>query len=301
MPQSKKRNKRAIISGGCGFVGRALAEELLAKGWEVLVVDFPQAESLLPKKEGLSFAAAPFFAQNEKPYDVFYHFAWAGSAGKGRADASLQAENIRQSVAYVKQAAAAGCRRFVFAGSIMQEEQKAASDAGKPFLPWDCYALAKQTAEKLTQIQAQALHMEFLCGVITNTYGVGERSDRLICGTLKRIARKEPLLFTEGKQWYDFIYITDLAAAFAALGEKGTDGKRYVIGSGQAKPLRQWLEQMLSCMGAAASFSLPFDGVSLPKETFDTTALQEETGFSCRVPFTEGIRATAKWLKEEER
>jgi UDP-glucose 4-epimerase len=81
---------------------------------------------------------------------------------------------------------------------------------------------------------------------ITNTYGVGESSPRFLNSTIRKIIHGEPLEFTSGIQNYDFIYVTDVAKAFRLLGEKGKANKGYIIGSGAAKPLRQFVEEILS-------------------------------------------------------
>lgn len=98
---------------------------------------------------------------------------------------------------------------------------------------------------------------------------------------------------------YDFLYVTDAARAFAAMGEKGIDGKTYIIGSGKPCPLRNWLEEAMEVTGGKGDFGkIPFSGVSLPESDFDTGELEQDTGFCCRVPFVEGIGRLWHWRKE---
>lgn len=294
-----KKPERAVVTGGCGFLGQALVRVLLEKNIEVTAVDLPEKVMYQPSRKGLRAQPNTWQGDAEKTYDIFFHLAWAGSAGEGRKNAFLQTENIRQSIEALVLAKKLGCHTFVFAGSIMEAEQAAAEQAGLPPKQTDCYALAKGAAAKLTRALAKEWGIRHVTGRVTNAYGVGEWSDRLICGLMDTWKKGETPLLTAGTQLYDFLYVTDAARAFAAVGEKGMDGKTYVIGSGKPRPLREWLEEAMTVTGGRAEFGkIPFSGVSLRKSDFDTEELEQDTGFCCRVPFAEGIRRLWHWRKE---
>ena len=118
--------ERAVVTGGCGFLGQALVRTLLEKEISVTVLDLPGKEAYLPKRKGLDFQPNVWQGDTERKYDVFYHLAWAGSAGEGRKDGFLQAENIRQTLEALALAKKLGCHTFIFAGSIMEAEVEAA-------------------------------------------------------------------------------------------------------------------------------------------------------------------------------
>ena len=86
--------ERAVVTGGCGFLGQALVRTLLEKEISVTVIDLPEKEAYLPKRKGLDFQPNVWQGDTERKYGAFYHLAWAGSAGEGRKDGVLQAENI---------------------------------------------------------------------------------------------------------------------------------------------------------------------------------------------------------------
>lgn len=118
--------ERAVVTGGCGFLGQALVRTLLEKEISVTVIDLPEKEAYLPKRKGLDFQPNVWQGDTERKYGVFYHLAWAGSAGEGRKDGVLQAENICNTLEALALAKKLGCHTFIFAGSIMEEEVEAA-------------------------------------------------------------------------------------------------------------------------------------------------------------------------------
>ena len=104
-------------------------------------------------------------------------------------------------------------------------------------------------------------------------------------------------------QNYDFIYISDLAQAFLAIGEMGKANCEYVLGSGNACPLKNFILEMQAVLAPEREFSFgtaPFEGISLPLDAYSTQKLEEDTGFYVKVPFSEGIRLTMDWVTIEK-
>lgn len=292
---------KAVITGGSGFVGRALAARLHQLGDEAVVVDIAggseNAEFIRLDMAGLSS-----LPEKAGRADVFYHLAWAGSAGEGRADTALQLRNAQWTVDAVHAAHAMGCARFVGAGSIMEWETLLAAEkqGNAPGMGY-IYGAGKAAAHMMSKPVAAKLGIGHVWAVLTNAYGEGERSPRFINTTIGKILSGQPLQFTAATQNYDFVHIDDVANALALMGKRGEDCHQYVIGSGHARPLRGFIEEMISALspGAEASFDLPYTGVSLPLQYFDTSAT-EGLGFKPAIGFTEGVRRTRAWLEEND-
>src|SRR5690606_4837105 len=118
-----------------------------------------------------------------------------------------------------------------------------------------------------------------------------------------KIFKGEPLEFSAGTQNYDFIYIDDVARAFHAIGLNGKKNNGYIIGSGSAKPLKEFLTELVLTVNPKAKpnfGAVPFTGVDLDLSTFSTKKTEEDTGFKANISFSEGIRRTAEWIKEIE-
>ena len=139
--------------------------------------------------------------------------------------------------------------------------------------------------------------------VISNIYGPGEVSARLINTSIRKLLKNEHCAFSPGEQLYDFIYITDAAKTFLSIGEKGISNRTYYVGSLQPKPLKEFLVAMKNQINPKTEIGLgeiPFGGVSLSYQEFDIQAVQKDTGFVPEVSFEEGIGLTAEWIKSVE-
>lgn len=307
--------KKVIVSGANGFVGGALVKELVANNIEVIALDMEGHNNNLPKSDLVKFY--PFDLTNafeikerinEKDIDTFYHFAWAGSAGTARADATLQLNNAKWTVDCLKLAKELGCERFVNAGSIMELETIAATfkAENKPGLGY-IYGSGKLVAHTMCKSVAADIGIELVWAMITNAYGVGERSPRMVNTTIQKCIKGESPQFTAGTQNYDFVYIDDVARAFRLIGQNGKPFCEYMIGSSNAKPLKEFLLEMKEAIAPDLDFifgDIPFTGVNQPLEEFDCSRTEADTGFRAEVSFGEGCKKTRDWwlgiLKEEQ-
>lgn len=307
--------KKVIVSGANGFVGGALVRELTAHGIEVIALDMEGHADNLPDSPLVTFypfdlakAAEAEQVIKEWDADTFFHFAWAGSAGPARADTALQLQNAQWTVDCLRLAKKLGCQRFVNAGSIMETETiKAVFQAGnRPGLGY-IYGSGKLVAHTMCKSVAADIGIDLVWAMITNAYGVGERSPRMVNTTIQKCIRGEAPQFTAGTQNYDFVYIDDVARAFRLIGENGKPFCEYLIGSSQAKPLKEFLLEMKEAIAPDLDFifgDIPFTGVNLPLEDFDCSVTEKDTGFKAEISFAEGCRRTRDWwvkITEEEK
>lgn len=299
---------RAIVTGANGFVGSALVKKLVENNIEVLAIDLSFNPSRLEandKIETLELSIDNIASLKDKitkAYDVFYHFAWVGSAGPLRCDETVQVKNAMWTVDCLREAKEIGCKKFICAGTIMEYEVHAAmyAQGSKPGAAY-IYGVGKVLAHELCKPIANQLGIDIIWTYITNAYGVGEKSPRFINTTLRKIIHNEPLEFTAGTQNYDFVYIDDVANAFYLVGLHGKANKGYMIGSGNARPLKEFIIEM--CNANAKDNkplfgNVPFTGVNVDINTFDISDLVNDCGFAPTVSFTEGTRRTIEWLKE---
>ena len=299
---------RAIVTGANGFVGSALVKKLVENNIEVLAIDVAFNPSRL--EDNSKITKLELSIENIKDlknkinttYDVFYHFAWLGSAGPLRCDENVQVRNAMWTVDCLREAKEIGCKKFICAGTIMEYEVHAAmyAQGSKPGAAY-IYGVGKVLAHELCKPIANQIGIDLIWTYITNAYGVGEKSPRFINTTLRKIIHNEPLEFTAGTQNYDFVYIDDVANAFYLIGLHGKSNKGYMIGSGNARPLKEFIIEM--CNANAKDNkplfgNVPFTGVNVDINTFDISDLVHDCSFEPTVSFAEGTRRTIEWLKE---
>ena len=302
--------KKAIVTGANGFVGTAVCKELAEQGVEVIAIVRHPSEAIAQIAENKNLRIVYSDLYNfgklaelipDRDIDALYHFAWVGSAGPLRGDADVQMRNVQYTCDTVKACAEMGCKRFVFASSIMEYEIEAtmATDATPGINT--LYCSAKVAADYMARTIAGSLGVDYIRAVISNIYGPGELSPRLINTSIRKMLKGEHCAFSAGEQLYDFIYITDAAKTFFAIGEKGISNRTYYIGSQKPRPLKEFLCKLRDCVDPKIEIGLgelPFNGVSLTYKEFDINAVKNDTGFVPAISFTEGIKNTVAWIKE---
>ena len=302
--------EKAIVTGANGFVGSAVIRELIKNDVEVLALchKIPEKKIISDLITYKEFELSKIDELKDivinDYYDTFYHFAWAGSAGSDRGNATLQLQNVQWTIDALNFAKSIGCKRFVSAGSIIEYETMRAcyTDGNKPGLGY-IYGSAKMSAHTMAMSIAANIGIDLMWAEITNAYGVGEISSRLINTTIRKIINKESPQFTSGTQNYDFVYIDDVARAFYLIGKNGRPFHSYLIGSGNAKPLKEFLLEMKESIAKDVDFifgDVPFTGVNLDLSIFDTKKTEKDTGFKAEISFAEGVKRTYEWLKKVE-
>lgn len=302
--------KKAIVTGANGFVGTALCRELCRQGIQVIAVVRNKTEFIRKTKDlpGLTVVYLDLSRFRnlaemipDRDVDILYHLAWEGSAGELRGDSDVQINNVRYVCDTVKACADMGVRRFVFAASIVEYEINAVMATDVTPEINTLYASAKTAADYMARAIAGSLGIDYIRAVISNIYGPGEMSPRLVNTSLKKMISGEHCAFSAGEQFYDFIYIDDAAEAFAAIGEKGKANRTYYIGSQEPQKLKNFLIEMKNQVDPEMEIGLgeiPFHGISLSYEEFDRNAVRDDVGFVPQVSFAEGIRNTVDWLRE---
>lgn len=299
-----------IITGADGFVGSYVTECFLRRGVNVLAVGRKETPQRLKARDLLKYIQADMFDISEiekkmpdQAYDTIIHLAWDGSAGNKRKDYNLQIKNATASAELVSFARQIGCKRFIGAGSIMEYEVEVALESPENLMTENFYySMGKLQSHIMCRIEAEKCGIDLIWGIITNAYGEGETSSRFINTTIRKMLQGEKLKFTSATQYYDFIYVKDLAEALYFITVQGKPFENYVLGSGKAKPLKDFIYQIQEVVSPKSI--LEFEsvnsagGVKLPYQIFSTENLMKDTDFRPSIEFKKGIEKTAKWIRQ---
>ncbi|MBQ6794528.1 MAG: NAD(P)-dependent oxidoreductase [Clostridia bacterium] len=294
--------KRAVISGATGAIGTALVNELIKQNIEVLVIcregserneNIPQSELVTRKYCDLKDFA---MLENDtgKEYDVFYHLAWMGTTGTARNDMTLQNNNVKYALDAVNLAKRLGCKRFVGAGS--QAEYGRVSGELKPdtpVMPETGYGIAKLSAGFMTRIEAEKVGIEHIWIRVLSVYGPFDAENSMVMSTVNKLKNNIAPEFTPGEQIWDYLHSFDAARAFYLAGEKGVSGKTYVLGSGNGRALKEYIEIIGQTINPDCEIKLgaiKYDENQVMHLVADITELTSDTGFVPGIGFEDGIQ-----------
>ena len=311
--------KKAIVTGATGFIGKFLVRELLQNDVDVFAVD--RIGATWNSLDNLSLHKIECDLSNisELPtmiiandIDCIFHTAWQGVSGTNRNDASdwkIQLQNVEATLNLIEAANAMNIKSFICLGSIHEFEIMQEMSNGKTMCdPVNMYKSAKTMAHWMGKVKACEYGISFFNPLIIGAYGEQDKPYSLINMIIRKILSGESPELSLGEQIYDFVHVSDIAHALYLIAEKGIDGKDYIIGSGDPKPLKDFLTEagdIINEMKGGEKIALGFGkhkgkAISLPKEVFDISNLVNDTGFKPKISFGDGMKRTAEWIMKEK-
>ena len=171
------------------------------------------------------------------------------------------------------------------------------------------YALGKYVQERQTLIMTQAYGMEGICLRLFNVYGPGQALSNPYTGVLaifsSRLANgQRPMIFEDGEQRRDFVYVGDVARAFAdALVHPNAPGEIFNIGSGQERSVKEVAQSIARAMNRN-DIEPEITGkgrIGDIRHCFcDGSKAAAKLGFHAAKDFDEGLAGLAEWVAEQE-
>ena len=298
---------RIAITGATGTIGKEIVDRALKEGHEVIAIVRPNSKhiSVLEAYPQVTIIYSDITGYKEvetpETCDIFIHLAWKETLGAGRDDAAVQIDNIRYTLDAAKLAKRWGARVFVGAGS--QAEFGVSNQiltSSTPTNPESGYGVAKYAAAKLCKLYCEQNDMRFNWGRITSTYGERDSDNTLMKYVIRTLLSGESPELTKCEQIWDYTYCRDTANALLLIGLHGKPGKTYVIGSGDHRSLRQFIECVRDKINP--ELKLKFGARPYyphqPMLLFpDITELTEDTGYRPEYDFDEGISNVIEYVK----
>lgn len=306
-----RRIRTVVMTGATGAVGQALCRLLLSKEIEIYapcrkesrrVKNLPQHPLLHIVSCDLSELQTLPLRLPELRADVFYHFGWAGNDGSNRDNTAIQAENIQYTLDACEAAAQLGCTVWIGTGSQAEYGRvNTALTAETPCFPEIGYGIAKLCAGQFSRLECRKRGIEHIWTRLLSVYGPYEQATSMTVSTITKLLSGETPAMTAGEQIWDYLYADDAAEALLRMAYCGHDGAVYPLGSGSARPLREYVEELRDAVDPAAEIrfgAVPYAPNQIMHLEADIRALTADTGFIPQVSFSDGIRRTVEWVRK---
>jgi UDP-glucose 4-epimerase len=231
---------KALVTGGEGFIGRNIIDLCRSKGWETISLDIAEGESNADVKIIGSVLDLPLLRKITKDVDYVFHEAAMTSPPQFEQTPTEGFEINTEGTLRVLQASKeCGVRRVVLASSsaIYGNAMNVTKESDKIPNFINHYPLTKHFNELTAKFYTDNFQLDTVCLRYFNTYGKGENSKGFYSSVIHKfigaIRNKEsPVIFGDGSQSRDFIYVKDTARANILAAEKGKGGTVYNVGTG---------------------------------------------------------------------
>src|SRR6202167_1552090 len=239
----------SLVTGGAGFIGSHVADELLALGHKVVVLDDLSGgfEDNVPKESTFVRGSILDHELIDRLFDrhhftYVYHLAAYAAEGLSHFIKRFNYENnLIGSVNLVNASVNCGVKCFVFTSSIAVygAGQSPMSEEMLP-VPEDSYGIAKLAVEQELRVSHEMFGLDYVIFRPHNVYGerqnIGDRYRNVVGIFMNQLLRGEPMtIFGDGTQQRAFTHINDVAPIIAASGELLT-ARNQVFNVGADRP-----------------------------------------------------------------
>ncbi len=307
---------RVLVTGGAGFIGSNLVDRLLADGHEVAVVHDKSSggqenlaavaahDAFSLYEMGVAEPALAGVAEAWRP-EVVCHLAAQISVRRSVAEPAHDARvNVEGTINVLEAARRAGVRKVVFASSVavygrpevIPVPYGAATDPRSP------YAASKLSGELYLSTYSALYGLEYTTLVLSNVYGPRQSPEGeagvVSIFTDALLAGKPTVVYGDGGQTRDYIFVEDVVDAFArACGPRG-NRERFNLGTGVQTTDRE-LHRLVAAAADAPDepeFAPPRLG-DLPAMAVDPAPALEGLGWQPRTELAVGLKATVEWAR----
>jgi GDP-L-fucose synthase len=301
-------DRSVLVTGGRGFLGRAVCERLRRRGVERLATPTSADHDLRRPDE-----VARLFDET-RPDLVIHLAARVGGIGANMAHpASLYLDNLLMGTYVIEQARLSGTPKTVVTGTICSYPKHTPVPFSEDSL-WQGYpeeTNAPYGIAKLAQlVQAQANRAQYGQDVIylmpTNLYGPGDKFHPSVSHVIPALIKKCVDAVEAGDDHIDvwgtgsasreFLYVDDAAEGIVLAAERYDGAEPVNLGTDEELPIRDLVKLIADATGFTGDIrwdTTKPDGQ--PRRRVDPGRAARSFGFHAEVPFAEGLRRTVAW------
>lgn len=311
---------RILVTGGAGFIGSHLCEQLLAGGHEVAIIDdLNDYYSPAFKRQNLdavSRAGDVRFQEGDicdeecvkalcsefKPEAIIHIAARAGVRPSIEQPLLYERVNVGGTAVLLEAARRTGCGKFILASSSSiygVANRVPFSEEDTSNLPISPYAATKLAAEKFCYTYSHLYGMRTVCLRFFTVYGPRQRPDLAIRKFMERIEAGQPIpVFGDGSMGRDYTFVADTVSGI--VGALNLDAPYEVINLGNSHPvgLVEMIRTIERVLGKQAQIDWkPEQPGDVPITFADISKAQRLLGYAPSTPFEEGIARQAEWMR----
>ena len=303
-----------LVTGGAGFIGSHLTEELVRRGEHVRVADslitghrknlahVPGVELL----EG-DLADRSFATRVVQGIDYVLHQAAIPSVPRSVKDPiESNRANIDATLNVLVAAKDAGVKRVVYAGSSSAYGNTLTlpKHEDMPTSPLSPYALQKLVGEQYMQMFTALYGLETVTIRYFNVFGPRQDPSSTYSGVISQFAKtllegKAPTIYGDGEQTRDFTYVANVVdGVLRAVTAPDASGQVINVATGTRISLNELFATMRDLIGAKVSVSYgPPRAGDVKDSLADITRARTLLGYEPKVSFQEGLRQTVDWYR----
>jgi UDP-N-acetylglucosamine/UDP-N-acetyl-alpha-D-glucosaminouronate 4-epimerase len=304
-----------LVTGGAGFIGSNIVDELVRRGESVRVLDdlaTGHIENLASVSQKIQWHESDIrnlgsIKPDFEGVDYVIHLAAIPSVPRSVADPlTANAVNIDGTLNVLLAARDSGAKRVVFAASSAAYGDHPAlprveSQAPRPLSP---YALTKLAGEYYCQIFTRVYGLETVALRYFNIFGPRQSPDSPYSGVLSLfiaayMGGQTPTIFGDGRQSRDFTYIDNTVdATLRACTAPDAAGRVINVGTGQRHTLNETIEVLNKIFGkqVAVRYEAARTG-DVQHSHADISLAHRLLGYEPKVRFEEGLKKTVAWFR----
>jgi UDP-glucose 4-epimerase len=303
---------RILVTGGAGFIGSNVVDELLAKGFSVVILDdlsTGKLENLPPEAETLrvvvgSILNAETVRNAMTGCEAVIHLAAIASVQASVENPILTHQvNFDGTLLLLECARKAGVKRFLYASSaaVYGDASEGAVSENAPVFPLTPYAIDKLVGEYYLEHYRRAQGVEYTAFRFFNVYGPRQNPASPYSGVISIfaancIAEKPVKIFGDGLQTRDFVYVKDVVRILVSnITNQAMFGKVMNIGTGESTSLKDIIESLETIL--KKSIEVEYAGARLGDIRHSLADITRLRSLSCEVPSTsilDGLIATIR-------
>lgn len=307
-----------LVTGGAGFIGSHIAEELVSRGERVRVVDnflTGRKVNIAPFEDKIDFIEgdirdAALCRSVVKGVDFVLHQAALPSVPRSVENPSLTNEiNVTGTLNLLAAARDEGVRSFVFASSssVYGDDPRLPKEEEMGGMPLSPYAVSKLTGEKYCQVFHHLYGFSTVCLRYFNVFGPRQDPTSQYAAAVpifitRIMSGKAPVIFGDGTQSRDFTYVRNVVEAniLASQSEKAA-GQVINIACGDRITVLSLIERISAILERNISPVHEAERTGDIKHSFAAIAKAERIlDYRPVVSFEEGLDRTIAWYKQQE-